>query len=42
MQMLGGVEINGETILTEAKEELEKLQEEIKLAYDVPPMVQIG
>jgi hypothetical protein len=42
MQMLGGVEINGETILTEAKEELEKLHEEIKLAYDVPPMVQIG
>ena len=42
MQMLGGVEINGETILAEAKEELEKLQEEIKLAYDVPPMVQIG
>ena len=42
MQMLGGVEINGEAILTEAKEEIEKLQEEIKLAYDVPPMVQIG
>jgi hypothetical protein len=42
MQMLGGVEINGETILAEAKEELDKLQEEIKLAYDVPPMVQIG
>ena len=40
--MLGGVEINGEAILTEAKEEIEKLQEEIKLAYDVPPMVQIG
>jgi len=40
--MLGGVEINGETILAEAKEELEKLQEDIKLAYDVPPMVQIG
>ena len=24
------------------KNPLEKLQEEIKLAYDVPPMVQIG
>jgi hypothetical protein len=42
MQMLGGVEINGEVILNEAKEEIQKLEEEIKLAFDLPPMYQIG
>ena len=40
--MLGGVEINGEVILNEAKEEIQKLEEEIKLAFDLPPMYQIG
>ena len=40
--LLGGVTMNGGTIYTQADEEIRRLEEEIKLAYDVMPMMAIG
>ena len=40
--MLGGVEMNGETIYTQAQEELEKLEEQIQLAYELPMDYMMG
>jgi len=40
--MLGGVALNGEQIYTKAQEELNKLEEQIQLAYELPPMHMIG
>tara|TARA_B100000900_G_scaffold251702_1_gene214498 strand:+ start:901 stop:1716 length:816 start_codon:yes stop_codon:yes gene_type:complete len=42
IQMLGGVALNGEQIYTQAQEQIEKLEEQIQLAYELPPMYQIG
>ena len=40
--MLGGVTMNGETIFTQAQEELQKLEEQIQLAYELPVNYMIG
>jgi len=40
--MLGGVTMNGETIYTQAIEEQQRLEEQIQLAYELPPMHMIG
>jgi len=42
IQMLGGVQMNGEQIYLQAQEEINKLEEQIQLAYELPPMHQIG
>jgi hypothetical protein len=42
IQMLGGVTLNGRKILEEAKEELDKLKEELRNTYELPPMDLIG
>ena len=42
IQMLGGVALNGEQIFTQAQEEINKLEEQIQLAYELPPMHMIG
>ena len=40
--MLGGVTMNGETLYSQADEELTKSEEQIQLAYDLPPMHMVG
>ena len=40
--MLGGVTMNGETIYTQAQEELEKLEEQIQLAFETPIDYMVG
>jgi len=40
--LLGGVTMNGGTIYSQADEEIRRLEEEIKLAYEVMPMMAIG
>ena len=40
--MLGGVQMNGEQIYTQAQEELTKLEEQIQLAYELPPHYMVG
>ena len=40
--MLGGVTMNGETIFSQATEELEKLEEQIQLAFELPINYMIG
>jgi hypothetical protein len=42
VQMLGGVELNGVEIYTQANEELQRLEEQIQLAFELPPMHMIG
>ena len=42
VQMLGGVTMNGETIYSQAQEEMEKLEEQIQLAYELPPEYMMG
>ena len=42
IQMLGGVALNGEQIYTQAQEEINQLEEQIQLAYELPPMHMIG
>ena len=42
VQMLGGVEMNGETIYTQAQEEINKLEEQIQLSYELPPNYMMG
>ena len=42
IQMLGGVALNGEQIYTQAQEQIDKLEEQIQLAYELPPMHMIG
>ena len=36
VQLLGGVEMNGEAIYSQAQEELQKLEEDIQLAFETP------
>ena len=40
--LLGGVTMNGATIYSQAEEEIQRLEEEIKLAYDMQPMMAMG
>ena len=40
--MLGGVTMNGETIYTQAIEEIEKLEEKIQLHFELPVNYMIG
>ena len=40
--MLGGVTMNGETIYTQAQEELEKLEEQIQLSFETPNDYMVG
>ena len=42
VQMLGGVEMNGETLYTQAVEEITALEEEMKLAYELPLDYMVG
>ena len=42
IQMLGGVEMNGSDIYSQAVEELTALEEEIKLAYELPLDYMVG
>ena len=42
VSMLGGVTMNGETIYSQAQEELEKLEEQIQLAFELPVNYMIG
>ena len=40
--MLGGVTMNGETLYTQAQEEIVKLEEQIQLAFELPINHMIG
>jgi hypothetical protein len=40
--MLGGVQLNGEQLYTQAQEEITKLEEQIQLSYELPPQYMIG
>ena len=40
--MLGGVTMNGETLYTQAQEEITRLEDQIQLAFELPPMHMIG
>ena len=42
VQMLGGVTLNGAKIFEEAQTDIEKLEEQIQLAYELPPNYMIG
>ena len=42
VQMLGGVTLNGAKIFEEAQAYIEKLEEQIQLAYELPPNYMIG
>jgi hypothetical protein len=38
----GGLVVNGEKIYTDASEEIEKLETELRDVYEMPPMMQVG
>ena len=40
--ILGGVEMDGETLYSQAIEEQTKLEEQIQLAFEIPPMHMVG
>ena len=40
--MLGGVTLNGAKLFEEAQQDIEKLEEQIQLAYELPPNYMIG
>ena len=40
--MLGGVQLNGEQLYTQAQEEINRLEEQIQLSYELPPQYMIG
>jgi|TARA_R100000008_G_scaffold26199_1_gene14281 hypothetical protein len=40
--MLGGVQLNGEQIYTQAQDEINKLEEQIQLSYELPPNYMMG
>ena len=42
VSMLGGVTMNGETIYSQAQEELQRLEEQIQLAFELPINYMIG
>ena len=42
VQLLGGVEMDGETIYSQAQEELDKLEEQIQLSFETPIDYMVG
>ena len=40
--MLGGVTMNGELIYTQAQEEITRLEEEMRLTYEMPVDFAVG
>ena len=42
VQMLGGVTMNGETIYQQALDEITKLEEEMKLGFELPVNYMVG
>ena len=40
--MLGGVTMNGDTLYSQAQEELQRLEEQIQLAFELPVNYMIG
>ena len=40
--MLGGVQLNGEQIYSQAQEEINKLEEQIQLSFELPPNYMVG
>ena len=42
VQMLGGVTLNGAAIFEQANADIEKLEEQIQLAYELPPDYMMG
>ena len=42
VQLLGGVEMNGEAIYSQAQDEINKLEEEIQLAFETPIDYMVG
>ena len=40
--MLGGVTMNGDTLYNQAQEEIIRLEEQMQLAYELPPMHMVG
>ena len=42
VQMLGGVTLNGAKLFEEANADIEKLEEQIQLAYELPPNYMMG
>ena len=42
VQLPGGVTLNGEKIYSDAIEEIQKLEEQLRLTYEEPPMDMIG
>ena len=42
VQLLGGVEMNGAEIYSQAQEEINRLEEQIQLAFELPPEYMMG
>ena len=42
MQLPGGVNLNGQRMIDEAKEEIERIRERLKDDYDTPPSMLVG
>ena len=42
IQLPGGITLNGRQLIDDAKEEIEKLEEELKLGYELPVLDIIG
>ena len=42
VQLLGGVEMNGAEIYSQAQQEIERLEEQIQLAFELPPEYMMG
>ena len=42
IQMPGGVTLNGETIYNEAVQEIQQIEQEMSLKYELPPQFMIG
>jgi len=40
--MLGGVQLNGQQIYTEALADIEKLEQEIRSTYELNPAIMMG
>ena len=40
--MLGGVQMNGEQIYSQAQYEINKLEEQIQLSFELPPNYMVG
>ena len=40
--MLGGVQMNGEQRYSQAIEEIQKLEEQIQLSFELPPNYMVG